>query len=183
MIKILGLLGILFTLSYSADTQRMDIPAKAYISLVNEDIDYLARIDSGARISSIHALNIKLEGDKPFIYLKDKQKPKVNKPFEKEITNQEYKRNIGRMISFETVNEEGLKKLIKARVVDVVKVRNAQGVEYRYVIRLGFKYKGVEKYKEVNLRDRSNMKYKLLIGRNWLHYDFNIKTEMKLIEK
>jgi hypothetical protein len=87
------------------------------------------------------------------------------------------------MISFDTINEQGEKRHMREKVVGVARVRNAQGTEYRYVVVLGLKYNNIVKYKEVNLRDRSNMTYKLLIGRNWLDHDFAIKTDKGLIKK
>jgi len=175
------LLSIYFISILSAqEVPREEIGAKAYINLSQEDMNFLARIDSGARITSLHAVNIKLEGKKPFIML-NKVKKQVGMPFKKKEKNEHYKQNIGRMISFDTQNELGQVRHLRARVVNVVKVRNAQGVEYRYVIRLGLKYKNVCKFKNVNLRNRSNMTYKLLIGRNWLNEDFVIKTDKAII--
>jgi len=167
----------LFTVILTAEVQRTEIGQRAYISIVDEDIKFLARIDSGARITSLHAMNIRLEGPKAFIYAKKPEKL-LGVPFHKKEKNEEYKRNIGRMISFTTYDEKGKQKRLQARVLNIAKVRNAQGVEYRYVVRLGLKYKNIIKYKEVNLRDRSSMSYKLLIGRNWLDDDFVIKTDM-----
>lgn len=180
MIKIFILSICLMATLLSQESQREEIGAKAYIHLIQEDMNFLARIDSGARITSLHAVNIKLDGKKSLIEVREPRKLE-GMPFRKRHKNEDFKRNIGRLISFDTQNELGQTKHIKARVVNVVKVRNAQGVEYRYVIRLGLKYKSVCKYKVVNLRDRSNMTYKLLVGRNWLNEDFIIKTDKTLI--
>lgn len=166
-----------FGIALWSESERAQIGERAYISVVDEGIEFLARIDTGAGVSSLHAINIELEGDKAFIYVKKSESlsPLIcNEKFK----NEEYSRNIGRMISFDTLNEKGEHKHIKAPVSNVSIVRNAQGSEYRYVIRLGLKYQNVIKYKEVNLRDRSSMSYKLLVGRNWLNDDFVIKTDM-----
>ena len=180
MIRIYMLIICLTAIIYAQDTSRQEIGAKAYIHLLKQEINFLARIDSGARITSLHALNIELEGDKSLIVFKGFKK-RIRLPFDKKEKNEQYTRNIGRIIHFDTQNELGQIRHIKARVINVVKVRNAQGVEYRYVIRLGLKYKDVYKFKDVNLRDRSNMTYKLLIGRNWLNDDFLIKTDKSII--
>jgi len=173
------LIFLMFTgLVLGKDEQRADIGASAYIHIMDSNMDYLARIDSGARITSLNAVNIKLECEKPLIYMKPLKKIK-GLPFKTKKKNEEYKRNIGYMISFDTVNEKGQWKHMRALVVDVARVRNAQGIEYRYVIRLGLRYKNITKYMEVNLRNRSHMSYKLLIGRNWLNNDFNIKTDLR----
>lgn len=83
------------------------------------------------------------------------------------------------MISFKTMNEKGQKRVHKAKVEKVSLVKNAQGEEYRYMIKLTLQYKDVSKYVSVNLRDRTKMSYKLLIGRNWLHNDFYVLTDLK----
>jgi hypothetical protein len=172
----------IFLLLFTADAKRTDIGQHAFVRIVENDLVYLGRIDSGARITSLNAINIKLEGNKSFIYLKN-HKPVQKHPFSRKIKNQDYKHNIGRMISFDTINEQGEKRHMREKVVGVARVRNAQGTEYRYVVVLGLKYNNIVKYKEVNLRDRSNMTYKLLIGRNWLDHDFAIKTDKGLIKK
>jgi len=169
-------------LSLYAQTDRTEIGALAYVKVADENISFLSRIDSGARITSLHAINIKLEGPRSLIRVVE-PKPLKGLPFLQKHKNEEYKRNVGRMISFDTLNERGEKKHIKARVINVVRVKNAQGIEYRYVIGLGLEYKGILKYKEVNLRDRSHMSFKLLIGRNWLNDDFLIRTDKQLIKQ
>jgi len=173
------IIGLLFILQAK---ERVDIGQHALIEVVDSGLTYLGRIDSGARITSLHALNIQLEGDKSLIYIKPHKTIKGH-PFTREIKNQDYKHNVGRMITFDTVNELGEKRHMRAKVIGVARVRNAQGTEYRYVIRLSLKYKNIVKYKEVNLRDRGRMTYKLLIGRNWLDHDFAIKTDLDLIKK
>jgi len=57
-------------------------------------------------------------------------------------------------------------------------VRNAQGVETRYQIPLTLRWHGIDKLIRVNLRDRSAMTYKLLIGRDWLMGDFVVDVEV-----
>jgi hypothetical protein len=52
-------------------------------------------------------------------------------------------------------------------------------MEKRYIIELVVSWKNVNKTVEVNLRDRSRMNYKLLIGRNWLSGDFLVDVDLK----
>jgi len=68
--------------------------------------------------------------------------------------------------------KKGERTKVTTKIIDVSKVRNAQGVEYRYVVNLNLNWQGMDKSGHVNLRDRSAMSYKLLIGRNWLSDDF-----------
>lgn len=76
----------------------------AHIDLPVYGIHYLARIDTGARITSIHARDIKvIDGVR------------------------DQKANIGKIVIFSSMNEKGEKARIEAKIVDVAKVRNAQG--------------------------------------------------------
>ena len=120
----------------------------ANISVVEAGLDYLARIDTGARVTSIHAVDVEIEN-----------------------RSDDFAANRGRNIRFTTRNEKGQQSRIHGVIVDVASVRNAQGVEDRYVVELDLDWQGFRKRAEVNLRDRSQMSYKLLIGRNWLNCD------------
>ena len=113
------------------------------------DIDYLARVDTGANTSSINAYDIHVENE-------------VKNP----------NANVGRQLHFTTANENGISKRLDAKIVKVETVRNAQGTETRYVVLLPIRWHDVTKNIEVNLRDRSKMQYSLLLGRNWLKDDF-----------
>jgi hypothetical protein len=176
MFRVLSFLVCVVSMVYAQD--RVIIGQEAYVNVENKNIQFLARIDSGARITSMHAYNIQLDGVKPLIHIVEPQVLK-GKPFHEKIKNEEYKRNIGQIIHFDTMNEQGDEFHLKARVFSVARIRNAQGIEYRYVVRLALMYENIEKFVEVNLRDRSQMSYKLLIGRNWLHHDFLIQTDLK----
>lgn len=98
------------------------------------------------------------------------------------IKNSHYKNNVGKTITFDSINEKDQKIHYKAKVEEVSLVRNAQGKEYRYIIKLTLTYKNVVKYGYVNLRTRTKMTYKLLIGRNWLNDDFYVITDRKTLE-
>ena len=69
-----------------------------------------------------------------------------------------------------------------AVIVKVSTVKNSQGTEQRYVIELPLSWKHVKKNVQVNLRDRSKMTYKLLIGRNFLSHDFLVDVDKKAPE-
>jgi hypothetical protein len=133
----------------SQDNGKKVIGETARISLNDGGIEYLARVDTGARITSVHALDIEVAGGAS-----------------------DQKDNIGKMVTFSTENEKGERKQVTTEIIRVAKVRNAQGVEYRYVVDLNLNWQGLDKSGHVNLRDRSVMSYKLLIGRNWLSDDF-----------
>ena len=126
-----------------------------YISIEESGMDYLARIDTGARTTSVHAVDLSVRNE-----------------------SKEMKDNIGKTVTFTTINEEGEKHKAKATITGVQKVRNSQGVEYRYIVEMTLNWKGQTKAIEVNLRDRSKMTYKLLIGRNWLIDDYIVDVAL-----
>lgn len=176
MIRAVSILLSLISLMYaSAHEEKVLIGQHAHATVIEGDLEYLARIDTGAGISSLHALNISIQSGKSLIFAKKIEPWKGSPVFEK-IENESYGRDIGSIVEFDTLNEKGEQRHLSAPVIKVTKVKNAQGNEYRYVIRLGIKYRDITKYKEVNLRDRSEMRYKLLLGRNWLADDFLVDT-------
>jgi hypothetical protein len=122
------------------------IGEQAKINVKEAGLVFNTRIDSGAVQTSLHAIDIHIEDE-----------DKVN-----------MKNNIGKKITFTTVNEKNKRKTIKTYVYGTSYIRNAQGDETRYTVMLNLGQKGSEHLVRVNLRDRTKMGYKLLIGRNWL---------------
>jgi len=137
------------TASCSINASKQTVGETARILVAETRNSYLARIDTGARVTSIHATNIRVNDGLA-----------------------EKKDNVGKQISFMTENESQQQSEVTTTIVEVAKIRNAQGVEYRYVVDLNLLWTDSNKTIRVNLRDRSAMTYKLLIGRNWLADDF-----------
>ena len=106
---------------------------------------FLARIDTGAARTSVHASGIVVEGG-----------------------GADMAEDVGKTIRFVLTGEDGAARPMSAVIASVQRVRNSQGSETRYGVPLKISWKGVEKTVEANLRDRSDMDYKLLIGRDWL---------------
>lgn len=76
------------------------------------------------------------------------------------------------------MTKDGKSRKIETRVASVVKVKTSEHSEYRYVVPLLMKWKDSEKIVLVTLNDRKNMKYRLLLGRNWLHGDFIVDVDI-----
>ncbi len=127
----------------------------AWIQIAQLPFAFLARIDTGARTTSIHAVDIRISN-----------------------ASSVAQENIGKTISFKTANRDGKSQTLTAKIVQVSTIRNSQGTEQRYVIELPLSYKHKQKKVRVNLKDRSGMKYKLLIGRNWLSGDFLVDVDL-----
>ncbi len=117
----------------------------------DRDLQYYAKIDSGAESSSIHAKNIstfeKLENGRPVSYVK-----------------------------FETTDENSFHKTMVRPIVKVDEVRSALGSNLRYFIREKVWIGDSSYYVNVNLADRSRLKRKFLIGKNILDENYIINT-------
>jgi hypothetical protein len=117
----------------------------------DRDLQYYAKIDSGAESSSIHAKNIstfkRLENGRPVSYVK-----------------------------FETTDENSFHKTLVRPIVKVDEVRSALGSNLRYFIREKVWIGDSFYYVNVNLADRSRLKRKFLIGKNILDENYIINT-------
>lgn len=129
------------------------------MSVGQAGLSYEARIDTGAVNTSLHAFDLKIEGG----------------------SEKKMKDNIGKNVLFTTENEDGERKRLKAKIVKTSTVTNSQGRETRYMVDLNVGFSGKEKEIRVNLRDRSHMDYKLLIGRNWLKDKYVVDVSEKKV--
>lgn len=123
----------------------------ASITEVSTGVEFTARVDTGAAVSSIHVEpeDVVIEDESP-------------KPVE----------NVAKKVHLRLDNGEGEKAWVEARVEDYVEVRSANGAEHRYQVRLPLQCGEVQKFAVLNLKDRSDMTYRLLLGRDFLRDDF-----------
>lgn len=112
---------------------------------INQSIPLMARIDTGASRSSINAVDIKVKN-----------------------SSKNMKSNIGKQVSFNVVDAKGKKFPLTTKILAVKTVKTPQGKEHRYLVSLSLTWNDIESRVKVNLRDRKNLEYKLLIGRDWL---------------
>lgn len=124
----------------------------AQLHVAEAGFDYIARIDTGALISSIHAFDIEFEG----------------------AMHPEMRANKGKSIWFTTENHQGKQARIKAIIIDIPIIKSPIGCEERYIVELMI---GEHKV-QATLRDRSLMDYKLLIGRNWLQGHYLVDVDL-----
>lgn len=142
---------LLFFSDYSASQEIVGWVEKAL--LTKDDILIEAKIDSGARHSSLHCdcvTTVKDNGEK-WVHLKIDNKNGDSLELDKKVIRQaRIKRHDGKF-------------------------------QMRNVIHLSICLGGIRKMAEVNLIDRSGLNYQLLVGRSFLKNDFLINTSEKYI--
>lgn len=117
------------------------------------NMDFKARIDTGANTTSINAYDLHvIDGN--------------NDPGN---SKKQWHQNLGKMLRFKTANAQGQEVSHTAKIIKISKIRNAQGVERRYAVIMDLIWNGKSHAIPVNLRNRKKLEYKLLIGRNWLN--------------
>lgn len=116
---------------------------------LNSGFTLKARVDTGAAFSSLHCKDIVIHdpADEP-------------------------EQNADKNVRFQLIGSDGKTHWIESKILGYGGVRNASGLSARYRVRLVFLCSGVEKEAVVTLNDRSEMKYPLLLGRDFLEDDF-----------
>ena len=110
------------------------------------NIQFSAKLDTGALTSSINAKNIT-----------------------------EFDRDGKRWVKFEIVNNDKENRVIELPLVRTVKIkRHNRKSQERHVVKLGICLENIYKETEVNLVDRDGFIYKLLIGRKFIKDKFII---------
>lgn len=111
-----------------------------WVILPELKLKHKARIDTGAKTTSLHAVNIEEVEQRGELFVK-----------------------------FQTLDSEGKIVEVVRKVDATQKVSNTSGfVSKRYVIKEKIKIGNIEREILINLNDRSSMEYKFLVGRNLL---------------
>lgn len=150
--KVKTLIALLFMLSgLFSQTVRAEQVAGwvEWARLDNYDINFKAKLDTGAKTSSINAENLRL-------YDKDGQ----------------------RYARFSVTNREGQSVTIDKPVIRTAVIkRHFNKKQERPVIKLKICIGDISKETEVNLVNRGGLNYQLLIGRSYLAGDLLIDSE------
>jgi hypothetical protein len=141
---------LLVSVNVQAGSPKQLVGATEVVFIEEAGLRFKARVDTGAKTSSIHAENVSVS--------------KSGDP-------------IGKPISFHLLTKEGLSRKVDTQVVAFTKVRNSETTEQRYVVSLTIKWGDSRKKILVTLNDRAKMSYRLLLGRNWLHDDFIVDVD------
>ncbi len=123
----------------------------ASVAQTESGLDYLARVDTGALRTSVHADTWTIDDEAETML-----------------------ENIGRTIRFRLANRRGDEAWVETPITGVANVRTSEGEENRYLVDLTLNLQGVERTVEVTLNDRSRMTYALLLGRNYLRGVFAV---------
>lgn len=125
------------------------------IYLPEYDFVLTAKIDTGAKNCSIHAIDVK--------YIKTEK-------------------GKGSRVQFKTMDLKGRSRIIEADVVREVQIRKSSSVtRTRPEIELEMCLGGVRKRVRVNLCDRGGMNYRMILGRTALEGEFIVDVSKKYL--
>jgi hypothetical protein len=131
------------------------IGATTVVTEVSTGTSLPARVDTGATSCSIHcvAMEIKDAAEDP-------------------------RENIGKPVRFLVKKSDGEDLWVESKIVDHVRIRTSEKEDERYKVRLRLRWEDVEKKVVATLNDRQNMKYPMLLGRNFLRDDFLVNVSL-----
>jgi len=125
---------------------------REWVMLPEWNIEYIkAKIDSGARTSAMHAVDLEwyVNGDEPWV----------------------------RFVTFPWQRSDADPSTIEARVVATREIKSSSAeVELRPVVQTVMFLAGMQRQIEVTLTDRTDMRFRMLIGREALREDYVIDT-------
>jgi hypothetical protein len=141
--------------SATLDSKLIGILEKVHIG-ENKDLEFFAKIDSGAETSSIHAQNIVT--------------------YNKQVDDKEVL-----FVEFETIDESGKRYKIDRPVVKIDNVRSSLGRSRRFYIQEKIWIGSDAYFVNVNLADRTHLKRKFLVGKNVLNDHYVIDTSSVML--
>lgn len=136
--------------------EKRVIGPTATVAEVKTDMQFKARVDTGATSSSVHVEEYEIEDAAP-----------------------EMADNVGKKIRFRITNQDGESEWLQSKIAEVTLVKTSVDQQERYKVRLTLRLHEVKKRVLVTLNDRSHMKYPMLLGRNFLKGDFVVDVEGK----
>ncbi len=128
------------------------VGATEEVFIEDAEMNFSARVDTGAASCSMHAVDITV--------------------FPSDDTGK-------KPIHFYTENRDGEAILVKSYIDSKVKVKTSEGEEMRYKVPLTVVCNDHSKVVKFTLNDRRRMKYRMLLGRNWLDGDYHVDVSRK----
>lgn len=132
-----------------AGSEKTIIGPVAEVDAVGHDLDFIARVDTGATTCSLHVEEWKIADESP-----------------------KMADNVGKKIRFLLTNRDGDSEWVERKIVQLSIVKTSEREEARYKVPMDLACRSVKKRVLVSLNDRSHMKYAMLLGRNFLDSDF-----------
>lgn len=126
----------------------------AVVEESESDLEFPARVDTGATTSSIHVEESRVEDGAG------------------EMTE-----NVGKTIHFKIKNSQGETEWLRRKIAEISTIKTSERQETRYKVPITLHYKDVKKRVLVSLNDRSHMNYPVLLGRNFLQGDFVVDVD------
>lgn len=154
------LIGLLVGYGVGSSVKPRKLPlasigAIAEVTEATTGLPFLARVDTGAASTSIHC-------PPDAVHIED--------------ASPEASENVGKTAVLTLTGSDGRQAQVTARIDGHVGVRTADHTENRYLVRMRFKASGVERDAQVTLNDRTAVRYKLLIGRDFLRDAFVVNV-------
>lgn len=137
--------------------EKIALASTEYVVEADSGLRLIARVDSGAAFCSLHCGPGDLEID-------DEQ-PNPNQ-------------NIGRSARVRVTNHNGEQRWVATRIASYVAIRSAMGGSARYRVPLRLRCRGVEKKVLVTLADRTRVRYRVLLGRDFLQDNFVVDVAL-----
>lgn len=134
--------------------EKLVIGPTATVAEEKTDIQFRARVDTGATSSSVHVEEYVIEDEAP-----------------------EMADNVGKKIRFRITNQDGESEWLESKIAQVTVVKTSVERQERYKVRMTLRLHEVKKQVLVTLNNRSHMKYPMLLGRNFLKGDFIVDVE------
>lgn len=149
------------TATAQADTEaapvisgKQVIGPTAVVEESESDLEFPARVDTGATTSSIHVEDCRVED-----------------------AAGEMTENVGKTIHFKIKNSQGETEWLRRKIAEISTIKTSERQETRYKVPITLHYKDVKKRVLVSLNDRSHMNYPVLLGRNFLQGDFVVDVD------
>lgn len=133
--------------------QRSTLKPRESVVVAESGLRFEARLDTGAVVSSINAVDIEVVGGGA--------RPSRD--------------DVGRMIRYVLVNRDGERRQLESRIEQVRGIRTADCREVRYHVFLTVEFAGQSHRVLMNLNDRGRSQDKLLLGRNWLRHGYAVR--------
>ena len=121
----------------------------AKVDEAETELQFIARVDTGARTCSLHTSEKQVLNGSEFM-----------------------EDNLGKTVRFRIENRRGESQWIERPIAEVREIRTSEGEEMRYLVPMTLTVDDVQREILVSLNDRSRMTYTMLLGRNFLDGEF-----------